>query len=250
MVQVTTKTGRYYEWDNHRVPSVTTILSKGIPKPGLVPWASRLVAEAAIDRIEVWAGMPDDEAIAYLKGVPDEKRNTSAVLGNVIHAAADSHSNDREHKEISPEAQGYVNNFVNFREDWNPKYLYTEQAVFNLTHGYAGTLDSVARIGRTIWILDTKTGNRVYPEVALQLAAYANAEFVGKNDGTEEPMPLIKKGGVLHLLPEPTEDFPRGYRFIPVRIDEEVFEAFLSVKDVFHWGWGLSGTVLKEPLKK
>ena len=244
MKKVTNASGsRYYEWDGRQFPSVTTILSKGIPKPGLVKWASRLVATGAVERTEIWAGMPDDQAIEYLSKIPDEKRNTKANLGSVIHAAADSHSNEREHKEISPEAQEYMDGFTQFREDWNPKYLYTEQPVFNRTYGYAGTLDSIVRIGRTIWILDTKTGNRVYPEVALQLAAYSHAEFVGRDGGIEEPLPVIKKGGVVHL-------FPGGYSLIPVRIDDEVFDAFLSVKDVFHWDYGLSGTVLKEPLKK
>ena len=244
MKQVTNKSGsRYYEWQGEKFPSVTTILNKGIPKPALIRWASRLVATGAVERTEHWAGMSDEEAIAYLMGIPDEKRGSSANLGSVIHAAADSHSNEREHKPISEEAQGYVDGFIKFRTDWNPKYLLTEQAVFNRTHGYAGTLDSVVRIGRTIWVLDTKTGNRVYPEVALQLAAYSHAEFVGRDGGIEEPMPAIKKGGVVHL-------FPGGYSFIPVRIDDEVFDAFLSVKDVFHWGWGLSNLVLREPLVK
>lgn len=243
MTQITTSNGRYYEWQGKKYPSVTTILSKGIPKPGLVPWASKMVATGAVEDIEIWAGMSDEEAISYLSGLPNAKRNTSANLGSIIHAATESHSLDREHKEISEEARQYVDSFQQFTADWSPKFLFTEQAVFNDTHGYAGTLDSLVRIGRTVWVLDTKTGKRVYPEVALQLAAYANAEFVGKPDGTEVAMPVVKKGGVVHLTPE-------GYSFIPVRIDEEVFDAFLSVKDIFHWGWGLSGTVLRDPLVK
>lgn len=244
MTQVTNKSGsRYYEWKGEKFPSVTTIMSKGIPKPGLIKWAAKIVAAGAVERVEVWAGMPDDAAIAYLSGIPDEKRNSSAVRGSIIHSAAEIHSNEGEAKVINPEEQAYLDGFIQFRNDWNPKYLLTEQAVFNRTYGYAGTLDSVVRIGRTVWCLDTKTGNRVYPEVALQLAAYSHAEFIGRDGDIEEPMPAIKKGGVVHL-------FPGGYSFIPVRIDDEVFEAFLSVKDVFHWDYGLSGTVLREPLTK
>jgi hypothetical protein len=236
--QVTTNNGRYYEFGGQKFPSVTTILSKALAKPGLVPWASKMVAEGAIRDFDYWTGLDDEEAIGYLSGLPNARRNTSAVLGNVIHAAAESYSLTGElAKPVSDEAAAYLVGFNQFIVDHKPKFLLTEQAVFNRTYRYAGTLDSLVRIGRTVWILDTKTGNRVYPEVALQLAAYANAEFIGRDGGLEEPMPQAKKGGVLHLTPE-------GYHFIPVRIDSEVFDTFLSAIDMFNWSWGLSGAVL------
>jgi hypothetical protein len=239
LTQVTTSTGRYYEWGEEKFPSVTTILSKAIAKPGLVGWAGRLVAEGAIRDYDYWTGLPDDEAFSYLSGLPNARRNTTANLGKTIHAAAEAYSKGEALvKTVSPEAQKYLVGFNQFLSDWSPKFLLTEQAVFNRTYGYAGTLDSLVKIGRTIWVLDTKTGTRVYPEVALQLAAYANAEFVGRNGGVEEPMPLVKKGGVIHLTPE-------GYNFLEVRIDSEVFDTFLSAKDMYHWSWGLGNAVIR-----
>lgn len=243
MTQVTTKSGRYYEFKGQKYPSVTTILSKGIPKPGLIKWASRLVATGAIEDAEMWMGWPDEEAHAYLSGLPDAKRNSRANIGSTVHAAAEAFSLGRPFRAIDEEAQSYVNGFEEFVRDFKPKFLHTEAPVFSRTHTYAGTLDSVVRIGRTTYVLDTKTGKRVYPEVALQLSAYAHAEFIGKDDGTEVPLPSIKKGAVLHL-------FPDGYAFIPTRIDEEVFEAFLSVKDVFHWDFELSKVVLRPQIVK
>ena len=243
MPQITTKSGRYYEWNGEKFPSVTTILSKGLPKPGLIRWAGNLVAQTAINDVETWMSMSDEDAYTYLSAQPDKRRNSSANLGSVIHAAAEAFSKGEEYKAISPIAQSYVNGFKKFVTDYKPKFLKTECPVFSRTHGYAGTLDSLVRIGRTTWVLDTKTGNRVYPEVALQLAAYAHAEFVGVDGRTEEPLPLIKKGAVLHLS-------PNDYQFIPTRIDEEVFDAFLSVKDVFHWDYELSKVVLRPEIKK
>lgn len=233
----------YYEWQGQRYPRVTAILSKGIPKPGLIKWAGRFVAEGAIRDYPYWGGLDDDEAIAYLSGLPDTRRNSSANLGSAIHAAIDAVANDREYKEQTPQAQEYVNGFFKFVEDFRPKFILTEQSVFSKTHGYAGTLDAVVRIGRTTYILDTKTGSRIYPEVALQLAAYKNADFVGKPEtGEEVPLPAIKKGLVLHLA-------PNTYSLVDVRVDEEVFDAFLSVKDVYYWGEGLSKVVIRNPIE-
>lgn len=244
MTQITTNAGRYYEFDGQKFPSVTTILSKAIAKPALVGWASKLVAEGAIRDYDYWTGLSDTEAHAFLSGLPNVRRNSSANLGSVIHAAAEAYSKGEPLvKPVSAQAEPYLVGFNQFLVDWKPKFLLTEQAVFNREHKYAGTLDSVVRIGRTVWVLDTKTGNRVYPEVALQLAAYAHAEFIGRDGGVEEPMPAVKKGGVIHLTPE-------GYHLIPVRIDEEIFDTFLSAIDLFRWQWGLGNTVLGQEKTK
>lgn len=244
MSKVTTPDGRYYVWDDQKFPSVTTILGKAIAKPGLVPWAAKMVAEGAIRDYDYWTALPDDEAVAYLSNLPNARRNSAANLGSSLHAAAEAYSKGEEPvKTPSDRAVPYLVGFNQFLVDFKPKFIATEQPIFNRTYKYAGTLDALVRIGRTTWILDTKTGNRVYPEVALQLAAYANAEFMGKANGEEEPLPPIKKGGVVHLT-------PNGYHFLPVRIDGEIFDTFLSAIDMFHWSWGLGNTVIKEELKK
>lgn len=244
MSQTTTKSGsRTYDWKGEKFPSVTTVISKGLPKPALIKWAGNLVAKNAIEDAEIWMGMSGEDAFAYLSSMPETRRTSSANLGSTIHAAADAFSNGREYKAISPQAQAYVDGFKKFTDDWKPKFLITETPVFSRQHRYAGTLDSVVRIGRTNWIFDIKTGSRVYPEVALQLAAYAHAEFIGIDGTREEPLPEIRKGAVLHLT-------PNGYHLIPVRIDLEVFEAFLSVKDVHDWSAALSKVVLRPELEK
>lgn len=240
--QVTSKNGRYYEYDGERYPSVTSILSKGIPKPGLIKWAGKLVAEHAVYEADKWADMENSEAIEYLSSRPDARRNSSANLGSVIHAAVDAYSNGRPFPEVDDKAAAYLRGFEQFVRDHSPKYLMTERFVFNKTHKYGGTLDAMAIINRTAWVLDTKTGNRVYPEVALQLAAYKNAEYTVE-DGETIPLRAVKRGGVLHLQPD-------GYELIPVRVDEEIFEAFLSVKDVYDWSENLSRVVIREPITK
>jgi hypothetical protein len=86
-------------------------------------------------------------------------------------------------------------------------------------------------------LLDVKTGKRVYPEAALQLAAYAAADFLGRPDGTEQPLPAIEAGAVLHLR-------PGGYQLVPVPIGRAVLEAFLAALAVFRFTTDLAPTLL------
>jgi len=86
--------------------------------------------------------------------------------------------------------------------------------------------------------VDVKTGNRIYPEVCLQLAAYAAADFIGQPDTTtEQPLPTIAAGAVLHLRPD-------GYQLLPVPIGWAVLEAFLAALAVFRFTTDLAPTLL------
>jgi hypothetical protein len=90
-------------------------------------------------------------------------------------------------------------------------------------------------------LLDVKTGNRVYPEVCLQLAAYAAADFIGDPDGTtEQPLPAIHAGAVLHLR-------PGGYQLLAIPISRAVLEAFLAALAVFRFTTDLAPTLLPTP---
>ncbi|MBQ1167113.1 hypothetical protein KBZ21_54860, partial [Streptomyces sp. A73] len=45
-------TGHYYKLDGRRVTGVTTLINGGLPKPTLIDWAAREVAEYVADN---WA---------------------------------------------------------------------------------------------------------------------------------------------------------------------------------------------------
>jgi hypothetical protein len=97
-------------------------------------------------------------------------------------------------------------------------------------------------MGDRRYLLDMKTGKGVYPEVALQLAAYRNAEFIGLADGSEAEMPDVDACAVLHL-PE-----AGGYELVDVRADADVFRTFLYVREVFRWQNEASKSVILGPL--
>jgi hypothetical protein len=134
--------------------------------------------------------------------------------------------------------------FTLFVRDYEPEYLATEASVYSRKWHYAGTLDAIVKIDNRTLLLDAKTGKGVYPEVALQLAAYRYADFIGAPDGSEEPMYPVDGCAVLHLPAEgPT------YQLVDVRADEQIFKSFLYALEVFMWQEDYSKGVLLGPLQ-
>jgi hypothetical protein len=197
------KQTHWYMLDGVRADGVTTVISKALPKPALTAWAARSVAEFVADnQIEVSAlwGENRDRMVNELKGTPYRERDAAANRGTEVHALAEKLVKG-EAVEVPGELAGYVDAYVKFLDEWSPKPVLVEAAVGNRRWNLAGTLDLVAELpGGEIALMDVKTSKGVYPEVALQLAAYANAEFYMDN-GAEVPMSSlgIQSGYVIHV---------------------------------------------------
>jgi hypothetical protein len=247
--QATTRGGkRTYSWRGEEYWSVTTIIGGGIPKPALLPWGIKMVAEGAADAVAdgILGPMVErdrDGAVRYLKGLPYAKRDAAGDLGTLVHAWIEAWSLKKPMPKPPLPVQPYLKAFQTFLDDFEPTFTATEASVFSKTQKYAGTLDSIATLTLPMhpepgtYILDAKSGKGVYPEVGLQLAAYRHAEFIGLPDGSEEEMPRVDGALCLHLTPE-------GYRLIEVRADEEIFNAFLYAREVFRFLQDTSKTVL------
>ena len=100
----------------------------------------------------------------------------------------------------------------------------------------------------TEWMIPThNTGGEldirgVYPEAALQMAAYRKCPTAWLRDGTKVAIPATRETGiVLHLRPE-------GYRVVPVACGDDVFEAFLVIQQAAEWASGLSKSVVGSAL--
>lgn len=208
---------RWYELDGKKYPTVTSIL-KAVNKPALVGWAAKAVAEyAAANYQQVYAIAQEDPAavVDLLKGAPYRDRDKAAGLGSRVHRLleGDGAGADKEEKP-------YVDAWKAWLESTGTEVLAQEVPVVNTTLGYGGTADLIARTDR-IGLLDVKTGKtvadrdgQVYPEIALQLAAYAAAD-VGL------PFP-VEAAAVLHVRPE-------GVQVYKVPLDG-LLEVFAAVK--------------------
>lgn len=236
-----TPDGRVYEWKGKDYVSVTTAIKNGVSKPGLIGWAARTVASLAVDMQSDESGQLKPLSSKSLMDAFDGARGGAASIGNVVHSIAEKISNNEnvDLDALDEEIRPFVDAFVQFVSEWKPKFIETEAFVASRKYEYAGTLDAIVEIKGKTYILDIKTGKNIYPEVALQMAAYARADFIGRPSQEEKQMPEINmnKGLVLHVR-------PNKYDLYPVMIGEDVFEAFLSALDMHHYSTSLKHYVV------
>lgn len=220
-----------YTLDGKPVQGVTTILGGGLPKPELMYWAAKKVAEEAIYNINVWANRAENEDPAWLvdelKKAHTKERDKAAVRGTAVHELAEKLITTGEitlgagEENLRP----YIEHYADLLEAMNITPLYAEIMLGNRSQWYAGTTDLIADIDGQTWLLDLKTSNHIHGSYALQCAAYANAEFYIDDTGCEAPMMHIDRIGAIHLQPD-------GAIFHPFDDLNGAWDAFLAVKKV------------------
>jgi len=197
-----------YKLDGVKIPSVTGML-RGIPKD-LTSWAAWEAARYAVNNHQ--ALFHGDDAnpatvMAEIAGAPTRARNAAGFSGTQVHRAAELLVRG-ERVDGIPDAYGdKVDAYVRFLDRWRVEPLLVEGSVCNLTVPYGGTLDVVFRSplfpGR-VFLGDVKTSRGVYPENALQLAAYGRADFYLDADGNE--IPMAELGVTDHVVIHLTDD--------------------------------------------
>ena len=79
---------------------------------------------------------------------------------------------------VPPEVAPRLRQYLDWLEVSGAEVLGAEFQVWNLTIGYAGTVDLLVRFrDGSIWVIDLKTGKGLYGEHALQLI---DVEFYGR----------------------------------------------------------------------
>jgi hypothetical protein len=236
-------------------PSVTTVLEV-LSKPALVYWKGQEVARAIYRDSKAFFGQAwdvgEDQAIKWAMGKADEQRDRAAKLGSSIHLLADMVQRAPEGAEkavesfrVSDEEKPYLEawrRFTAFLEAQGASIVSSEHAVWG--EGYAGTYDLIVQMPRNallpnapdhqLWLVDIKTSKGIYPEYALQLAAYGHAAgIILPNDPKLYPMPKIDRYAVLHLRPDA---YPQdGYKLIEYPVTEREYFSFISALDLYEW---------------
>jgi hypothetical protein len=234
--------GHRYTLDGKPVPGVTTVLYSGYPKPALINWAARVVAEHAVDYWDELADLPKNERRDQLRGVHNAERNRAGDVGTRVHAFVLRQAlgfKEAPDADIDP----HLDSYEAFVRDWQPHELVAEAVVGNRAFGYAGTLDTIAKLidGRN-WLLDFKTGRSgVWPDHCVQLSAYARAEFYVDRSGVEQPLPPIDRVGIVLLHHD-------DYSLVPVDAGEDTFGVFLSAFDLYRYGKRDKGELIGERL--
>jgi hypothetical protein len=218
-----------YVIDGEKAIGVTTAISEGFPKPALPYWAAKTVAQAVVDMHpdDLRAMVEElgrDAAVHALKQAPWTQRDKAAARGTEVHHLAEKLITGVD-VDVPEPLIGHVESVVRFLDEWQVRPVLTELTVGNYTYNYAGTFDVIADLpdGRRV-LFDYKTSSGVWPDVALQLAAYRHASHYVAADGTEIPMVEvgIDEAKVVHVRAD-------GYDVVPFNTDRDVFAAFLNV---------------------
>ena len=230
--------------DGRRAVGVTSVISMA-PKPFLTHWAARVSAEYAVTHIDTVATLARTDpgaAVDLIKGAHRRYTAGRAELGSAAHDLFERMIRGEHVGRVAMDLEPYRRHFAEFLDTVQPELISAEDVMWSDTYGYAGSSDAILRIqdaehGSTVVIVDWKTSRDTYPDVALQLAAYAHADVIVTPDGEESPMPEIQAGAVLHVTPE-------RWALKPVRIDDEVFQIFLTLRRVVDWDRELSRQVI------
>jgi hypothetical protein len=245
---------RTYAWPplpphEFEVISVTSAIGGGMPKPHLIGWAAKVTAQAAVDDHDIVAAMlakgNERAAIDHIKGARFRDSGTKADRGTIVHGALEAYLAGKPLSQETIEGQlkearvpvgmwksaaAMIAGLMEFLADEEPEVYWSESTVYSRQHGYAGTADLIARmrVGGTLQnvILDVKTSKAIYDETALQLVAYARADFVGQDDGTEAPLTPngepIRHGVVVR--PTASGKYEKAVFTLP----DDVYELFLG----------------------
>lgn len=232
---------RRYRWEGKEYTSVTTILSNGIPKPALMYWAAKCVAEyvvSNIPKVTEMAAEDPDAAIQWIKGAHYRAKKSAGLKGTELHNLAEAHAKGEPLPPVAAGSQGYVKSLMEFLDDFAPDPILIEETTYSIAHGYAGTFDSIAKFDKLgTCILDWKTGKSCYPEVGLQLSAYTHSDGYDDGSRTLAPLPAMDGALVVHIT-------PGGYAVFKVDAGDETFEYFLAAQKVAHFAQDYGKTVL------
>jgi hypothetical protein len=210
------------------------------------------------------------EQIGWLRQLGEKYSPALVADGAVAKYIKDN--KDVEGKITVDDVIPFIEAFEQFCEDFKPRWIRSESTVYSRKYGYAGTFDFIAEITlpgsvyismldcpeiadaidendfyRVIVLGDFKTGNNIYPETGMQLAAYRYGDFIGHQDEStlqwiEAPIPEVIGGVILHVR-------PHKYKLVPVRCDLEVFDYFLSLTTMHQWQTRVSKSALGKVLE-
>jgi hypothetical protein len=236
--------GHAYYLDGEKLPGVTTILGDGLAKPALINWAAKTVAGYAIDNWADLDGQKPSERLKVLEKAHYADRDAAGKRGTEVHHLAEKLAKGEE-VAVPEELAGHVEAYVKFLDDFDPQVVLTETPVVSLTKWpYAGTFDLIAdfpALGQRL-LCDVKTARSgVFPDNALQLAAYRYATHRPGPGDELLPMPEVDGCAVIHVRSD-------GYSLVPVQAGPAEHRFFLYCRELWRWQNEASKTIVGEEI--
>lgn len=162
--------------NGNKALSVTTTLGI-INKPFLIPWAAnqaadevkrRLVPGKALDEIGI------QKLVADAKTAHKTSRDSAADMGTYIHNWIEEYTRGKDPDlPVNTKLHRTILDFKKFWDSQDIVPIHAERPVCSPTYNLAGIPDLICKVDGKLTIMDWKTGSGIYPEMFLQLAAYA-----------------------------------------------------------------------------
>lgn len=227
-----------YYFEGIRIPSVTEIIKPQNDR--LMQWA----VNRGVGFVRDWLSEYEPEVLGKMVGesviedavrTHSKMRQDAADVGKKFHSWVESHVGslmgfEAESVEESQDIQHLVRAYKRWESEIGTslEYVAAERRILSVKHGYAGTLDILAKIDNELWLLDVKTSKKLYPEFRMQTAAYAKAFE------EETGVPIAKRAVIL----VPKHMKRPLVSFVPFEDDDATisdFDAFLSCLTLYHW---------------
>jgi len=197
----------YFKKNGERVPGTTTVISRFKESGGLVHWSWRIPHDGLMTARALLAQLMNDELdtadVASFLETPIEQwdyrhvRDKAADAGTAAHAMVEAHIRGRKFDrspypdDVIAKADNAFWAFLEWAGTSKLEVVEPEVALVSEEYGYGGTIDAIMVGGRRA-IGDWKTGNAIYQDALVQLAAYRNL--------WDENYPDRKINGGFHLL--------------------------------------------------
>ena len=244
--RTTTASGRFYHIEGEDLPSVTTILG-AIAKPALIKWAENTAKAATMDaaadlyvdlaKVNGAVPMSRPAYLATLERRIGDARATEREMQKALEIGSQTHAliewslkqalgQVTTRPATTPAAEWAFMAYQDWAKSVDLQPIFVEQTVWSTTHGYAGTLDLVAKVNGKVTLIDFKTSKACYAEYDLQSVAYQHAL---DEMGHGQP----PGGGLIVRLPKVETD-PQ-FEVKACRPVTELLPVFLSVLQVWKW---------------
>jgi len=160
------------------VTQATGVIDKSRP---LIYWATGLARDYLLNL----QGEITEEEIVYACSLHAKIKKEAADTGTQIHDLAHNYIKAKLERKPLPSvkdipmsdevANGYVA-FLKWNDEHKVKYIATEKIVYSRKYDYVGIMDAKAVVNGELAAVDFKSGNGIYDEMRMQVAAYQQAD--------------------------------------------------------------------------
>lgn len=155
---------------------VTTALGI-IAKPQLIWWAASQAADYVKSHLVPGQGLDElqiQDLCSEARKAHNKAKDKAADAGTYVHNWIEDFVNGKNPTmPVSPVIKRVIDDFLEWWEKTDVEVISPEQVFCSPTLMLAGTADLVCKVDGKLTIMDWKTGSGIYPEMFMQMAAYA-----------------------------------------------------------------------------